>query len=72
MKNIEGSEGVPVADGIAFAGEHVSLIVTSIDAIDSVSAGSVVVDPASPLPITKHFRAKVRRVYELFLRVRLL
>ena len=61
MKGIETMEGIPVPNGIAFAGEHVSVIVTAIDNIDAVTAGSVVVDPTMPLPITKHFRAKVRR-----------
>ena len=59
VKTIENSEGVPVMEGISFAGEHVSLILASIDRADAVSAGSVIVDPASPLPVTKHFRAKV-------------
>merc|ERR1712051_133892 len=58
VKNIEGAEGVPLLDGIAFAGEHVSLVLTSIDAA-SVGAGSVIVDPTAPLPVTKLFRAKI-------------
>ena len=60
VKTIESAEGVPVMEGISFAGEHVSLILSSIDAAAAVSAGSVIVDPSSPLPVTKHFRAKVR------------
>ena len=59
VKTIESSEGVPIMEGISFAGEHVSLILASIDATAAVSAGSIVVDPTSPLPVTKHFRAKV-------------
>ena len=58
VKNIESAEGVPLLDGIAFAGEHVSLVLTSIDAA-SVGAGSVIVDPTAPLPVTKLFRAKI-------------
>jgi len=58
VKNIESAEGVPLLDGVAFAGEHVSLVLTSIDAA-SVGAGSVIVDPAAPLPVTKLFRAKI-------------
>ena len=49
---------------MAFAGEHVSLILASIDSAASVSAGSVVVDPQAPLPVCKHFRAKVSRNYK--------
>ena len=59
VKTIENSDGVPVMEGISFAGEHVSLVLASIDRADAVSAGSVIVDPVSPLPVTKHFRAKV-------------
>lgn len=59
VKTIESAEGVPIMEGISFAGEHVSLILASIDATAAVSAGSIVVDPTSPLPVTKHFRAKV-------------
>ena len=59
VKSIENAEGIPLGDRIAFAGEHVSLVLASIELTDAVSAGSVIVDPAAPLPITKHFRAKV-------------
>ena len=59
VKGIENAEGASIVGGIAFAGEHVSLILASIDATASVSAGSVVVDPSAPLPVTKHFKAKV-------------
>ena len=59
VKSIEHAEGSTVHEGMAFAGAHVSLILASIDAAASVSAGSVVVDPQAPLPVCKHFRAKV-------------
>ena len=58
VKSIETAEGITLVDGIAFAGEHVSLVLTSIDAT-AVGAGSVIVDPTAPLPVTKLFRAKV-------------
>ena len=58
VKSIENAEGIQILEGVAFSGEHVSLILTSIDAT-AVGAGSVIVDPALPLPVTKLFRAKV-------------
>lgn len=58
VKSLENAEGVPIFEGIAFAGEHVSLVLTGVDGT-AVAPGSVVVDPAVPLPVTKHFRAKV-------------
>jgi elongation factor 1 alpha-like protein len=65
VKTIENAEGALIPEGIAFAGEHVSLILASIDAAASVSAGSVIVDPTAPLPVTRHFRAKVRFIFIL-------
>lgn len=58
VKNIENGEGLPVIGGASFAGEHVSLILTGVDAT-AIASGSVIVDPAAPLPVTKVFRAKV-------------
>lgn len=58
VKNIENGDGISVIGGASFAGEHVSLILTGIDAT-AISTGSVVVDPAAPLPVTKVFRAKL-------------
>ena len=58
VKSIENAEGVQILEGVAFAGEHVSLILNNIDAT-SVGSGSVIVDPALPLPMTKLFRAKI-------------
>ena len=66
VKTIESAEGVPIMEGISFAGEHVSLVLASIDAAAPVSAGSIVVDPAAPLPVTKHFRAKVSSIFTMF------
>ena len=59
VKNIEHAEGNLVSEGMAFAGEHITLILASIDAAASVAPGAVVVDPQAPLPVCKHFRAKV-------------
>lgn len=57
VKSIENAEGSTVQD-VAFAGEHVSLVLTGVDAT-ALGSGSVIVDPAMPLPVTKLFRAKV-------------
>lgn len=57
------SGGVEVPIGCAgshaaFCGEHVSLILTGIDQAN-ISNGMVVCDPQFPVPVTKHFRAKI-------------
>lgn len=59
VKSIENSEGVVNMNMIAFAGEHVGLILSNIDAATSVNAGMIVVDPTMPLPVTRHFGAKI-------------
>lgn len=60
VKSIENAEGITLLEGVAFAGQHVSLILQAIDATVVVT-GSVIVDPTAPLPVTKLFRAKVRQ-----------
>ena len=58
VKSIENAEGISLLEGIAFAGEHVTVVLNAVDS-NTVVAGSVVVDPSAPLPITRTFRAKV-------------